>query len=346
MKKWIITGVSGSGRIELLDNLEKYASEKGVKILVHDVGKLIFEEAKKLDIQLTDNRVLDIDRNLLSTLRENALKEIEILKFKSPEVELHLIGIHATFRWKHRIIEGLSFRNLSRFKIEGFINIVDDVKDVFETNSRNPKWDEDTLPDLEETQNWMIEEEFVTQVIADFFDVPSFIIAKDHKISNLFDFFFTNKKKVYLSYPITAIKDSDPDLLTRIQTDFLERLEDYFVVFNPLAIKDMSLTYGDTKIELPNTVAEVTDTAKKIIKSRTVERDFRFIDQSDATVVIYPTDKLSPGVLAEIIYSYNNQKPVFIYFNGSKSPFLEHYASYMTSNFEDLITTLEHFAND
>jgi len=345
MKKWIITGISGSGRIELLNELEKYANDRGRKTQVHDVGRLIYNEASKLDIQLTDNRVLDIDRNLLSTLRENALKEIEILKLKNPEVELHLIGIHATFRWKHRIIEGLSFRNLSRFKIEGFINIVNDVKEVFRINSINPKWDNDTLPNLEEAQNWMIEEEFVTQVIADFFNKPVYIIARNHNIHNLFDFFYTNKKKIYLSYPITAIKDSNPELLTQIQTEFLEKLEKLFVVFNPLAIKDMSLTYGN-KIELPNTIADVTDTAKKIIKARTIERDFRFIDQSDATVVIYPTDKLSPGVLAEIIYSHNNQKPVFVYFSGSKSPFLENYASYMTSDFNDLLTKLDDFAND
>lgn len=346
MKKWIITGISGSGRIELLNEFEKYAQEKGKKILIHDVGKLIFEEAKKLDIQLSDNRVLDIDRNLLSTLRENALKEVEILKLKNPDVELHLIGIHATFRWKHRIIEGLSFRNLSRFNIEGFINIVDDVEKVFKINSKNPKWDKDTLPNLEETQNWLIEEEFVTQVIADFFNKPVYIIARNHKINNIYDFFFSKKKKIYLSYPITAIKDSNPEILTKIQTEFLEQLEKLFVVFNPLAIKDMSLTYGEKKIELPNSIAEVTETAKKIIKARTIERDFRFIDQSDATVVVYPTDKLSPGVLAEIIYSYNNQKPVFVYFSGNKSPFLENYATYMTSDFSDLMNKLQSFSND
>lgn len=348
MKQWIITGISGSGRIELLNELKKYAATKGKNISVHDVGKIIFKEAKRLDITLSDNRVLDIDKNLLGTLRENALKEVEILNFKNPTVNLHLIGIHATFRWKHRIIEGMSFRNLSRFNIKDFINVVEDVESVYKTNSINKKWDKDTLPNTEETQNWLIEEEFVTKVISDFFDKPFYIIARRHKISNLFDLFFTKKKKIYLSYPITAIKDSDPELLQKIQTEYLEQLEDLFVVFNPLSIKDMSLTYGEKTIQLldsPDSVAKVTEKTKEIIKSRTVERDFRFIDQSDATVVIYPTDKVSPGVLAEIIYSHNNQKPVFIYFSGSRSPFLEHYATYMTSDFSELLVKLQKFSN-
>jgi len=173
-----------------------------------------------------------------------------------------------------------------------------------------------------------------------------FIIAKNHNISNLFDFFFTSKKKIYLSYPITAIKDKNPELLDKIQNEILKVLENLFVVFNPLTIKDMSLTYGDNSIKLPNLIAEITDESKKLIKSRTIERDYRFIDQSNATVVIYPTDKLSPGVLSEIIHSHKNQKPVFIYFNGKKSPFLEKYATYITDDFDKLINKLKQFADE
>ena len=118
----------------------------------------------------------------MTTLRENALKEVEILKLKNPEVELNLIGVHATFRWKHNLIEGLSYKNLGRFNIEGFINVIDDVAKILEINSKNPKWDNKTLPKLEVTQNWMIEEEFITQVIADFYNKPMFIIAKIIKL--------------------------------------------------------------------------------------------------------------------------------------------------------------------
>lgn len=128
-------------------------------------------------------------------LIENALKEVEISKLKNPDVELHLIGVHATFRWKHRLIEGLSYKNLARFNIAGIINVVDDVAKTFEINSKNQKWDKETLPNLEETQNWMIEEEFISQVIADFFNIPMFVVAKNHNINNLHDFFLLLKGK-------------------------------------------------------------------------------------------------------------------------------------------------------
>lgn len=345
MKNWIITGISGSGRIEILENLRDYCEKRGKKILIHDVGKLIYEEASKARIQLTDERVLDIDKNLLRTLRESALKEVELTILKNPEIDIHLIGIHATFRWKSNLIEGISYKNLNKFKIAGFINVIDDVKNIFEVNSKNPKWYKETLPNLEVTQNWMIEEEFITQVIADFFESPMFIIARSQRINNFYDFFFENKKKIYLSYPITAIKNEEPELLEKIQNEYLEKLENHFVVFNPLSIKDMTLTYGNGKLELPNLITDITEETKKLIKSRTIERDYHFIDQSDATVVIYPTDKLSPGVLAEIIYSHKNQKPVFVYFKEKASPFLEQYATYITNDFDDFLNKLKDFSD-
>ena len=344
MRNWIITGIFGSGRIEMLEDLKKYCEEKGKKVIIHDVGKLIYDEAKKAKIQLTDERVLDIDKSLLRTLRESALKEVELMILKNPDVDINLIGIHATFRWKSNLIEGLSFKNLDKFNIEGFINVIDDVKNIFEINSRNKKWNTETLPDLEVTQNWMIEEEFITQVIADFFDKQMYIIARSHRINNLYDFFFEDKKNIYLSYPITAIKNEQPELLEKIQNEILKKLEDYFVVFNPLSIKDMSLTYGDGKLKLPDLIADITEETKNLIKSRTIERDYHFIDQSDATVVIYSTDKLSPGVLAEIIYSHKNQKPVFVYFKEKASLFLEQYSTYITDSFDNLVKRLDDFS--
>jgi len=82
MRKWIVTGISGSGRIELLQEIKSFGEKRGKKIFVHDVGKLIYQEAKNSHIKITDKRVLDLDRSLLRTLRENALKEIELHKHR------------------------------------------------------------------------------------------------------------------------------------------------------------------------------------------------------------------------------------------------------------------------
>ncbi len=174
----------------------------------------------------------------------------------------------------------------------------------------------------------------MTEILADVIGKPMFIVPRTHHLNNLADLFFTNKKKIYLSYPITAVRESDPELLARIQGPVLADLEKLFVVFNPLDIKDMPLTY----------IKDLTLHEKELIKKRTIERDFQFIDQSDAVVVMYFTDKVSPGVLAEIYYAHRNQKPVFMVFPGGKSPFIEDATTFMADTLEELMVQLREFA--
>jgi len=75
-----------------------------------------------------------------------------------------------------------------------------------------------------------------------------------------------------------------------------------------------------------------------------VERDYQFIDQSDAIAVLYATGQASPGVISEISYAHRNAKKVFVYFQGNKSPFLEDAATYITDSIEDLFSRLAEFA--
>jgi nucleoside 2-deoxyribosyltransferase len=192
----------------------------------------------------------------------------------------------------------------------------------------------------------MLEEEFVTEVLADVTARPMYIVARRHTIPNLADLFFTTKKRIYLSYPITAVQKEQPALLERIQGPILTDLERLFVVFNPLAIKDMSLASEQAPEGLPTSISAITSKAKDIIKARTIERDFQFIDQADAVVVFYLTDRLSPGVLSEILYAHRNQKPVFMAFTGARSPFLEDVATVIESDVDMLMKRLRDWAGE
>ena len=262
-----------------------------------------------------------------------------------PSEYLHLIGLHATFRWKSRLIPGISYQDILDIKPDGFINIVRDVKDIMECNKQNPKWNSDTLPNVQETQEWMMVEEFATEVLGEVLNVPVFLVSRKHNIPNLTDLFFSNKKKIYLSYPITAVEKERPDLIKKIQGPILQELEKLFVVFNPLAIEDMPLTQNGIELSVPDLVDQLTPKAREIIKKRTIERDFQFIDQSDAVVVFYMTDKVSPGVLAEIYYAHRNQKPVYMAFSRKKSPFIEDAATYIEPDLDTLMEKLKQFAN-
>ncbi len=346
MEKWIVTGISGSGRVELLDGVRQEAESRGRRVSVHDVGELIKREAIAHGIPIVDERFLDMDNSQLRLLRASALKEVELRILKQPEVDLHLIGIHATFRWKGRLIPGISYPDILRLAPDGFITVAHDVQEVMDTNRRNPKWDEYTLPTLQETQEWMMVEEFTTEVMAEVLSRPIFLVCRNHRIPNLTDLLLSDKKRIYLSYPITAVQETQPELLEEIQGPILGKLEDLFVVFNPLAIEDMPLASPRAKEGLLEFVEQLTPQAVELIKARTIERDFQFIDQSDAIVVFYMTDKLSSGVLAEIYYAKRNQTPVFMVYSGKKSPFIEDAVTVIESDIASLLSRLEEFAKN
>jgi adenylate kinase len=351
MKKWIVTGISGSDRIELLQEIKKYSKDKlKKKVIIHDVGELIKNECKRIRNPLVDERILDVDRALLTCLRSSSLKDIKLLLQKHHQENhddyTHFIGVHACFHWRNRIIPGISFQNLIDLEPSGFVHVHRNVKDIMEKNKRNPKWDIETLPNLEQTQEWMMEEEFITEVLAEVLDVPIYIVSRDHHIENLVDLFFSDKKRVYLSYPITAIQNENPQLLEKIQGPILQRLEKLFVVFNPLSIQDMPLISGNAKNKIPDLVEHLNANTKEIIKKRTIERDYQFIDQSDAVIVFYLTEKVSPGVLSEVYYAHRNMKPVYMVLSSQRSPFIEDAADFIEKDIDPLFLRLEKFASN
>lgn len=341
--KAVVTGISGSGRIELLEELANYAQQQGESVQVHDVGALIAEECARLRIPVTDQKILDVDRPLLQSLRATALRTVENEVLRAPD-DVHLVGVHATFRWKGRLIPGVSYSDLVSLAPDVFLNVVRNAADIVETNRENPKWADSGAPDLETTQEWMVVEEFATEVLADVLSKPVFLVARDHAIPNLHDLFFAKKKKIYLSYPITAVRKENPELLEQVQGPILQRLQDLFVVFNPLFVRDMPLTYENAGGNFPELVDDLTPGAKQLVKARTIERDYQFIDQSDAVVVFYLTDKLSPGVLGEIYYAHRTQKPVFMCYPKGISPFLEDATDVILQGVDELMDHLEQYA--
>ncbi len=341
--KWLVTGVSGSGRIEMLKDLEDYAKTQDKKIKVIDVGKAIEAQAKENRIPFDSDRILNMDQATLTLLRALAVKaviqEIENDEAQPPDKksDIIFIGMHALFFWEGKLIPGVSYHDLLAIDLDGIITVVDDVKTVCETNAKNPKWAQNP-PSPESFQRWMMEEELLSDVFASIKGVPMYVFAKNQGIENFFDFFFSKKKKIYLSYPITAVRKEHPELLERILNEYKPRLEKMFFVFNPLDIMDkthVSQSFSDIPGFMdPDSVA--------LIDARTIERDYRFIAQSDAVVVIYLTDKQSPGVYAEMHYAYYHQIPVYMLFTESISPFLDKIAN-IYNNEDDFFIALEDF---
>lgn len=303
---------------------------------------------------MSDQKFLDIDHCLLEAIFRLALSKVQICLHETP-TDLSFIGIHATFRWRHRIVTGARYASLKQVAPSGFLNVVDDLACVMKCNNANPKWKDSSPPDAWETNAWIMEEEYVTQVLADVFEVPFAVIGRRHRLPNLADLFSTDKPKVYLSYPITAIREDNPDLLKEIEIKYVPEIGGRYVVFDPLMIKDIADVNAAKKlaaevdlpekideiVDVPRTLAEITEREEGQVKERTIERDFQFIDQSDALLVIYATERSSPGVMSEIIYAHGHDKPVYAVFPYAKSPFLDRYATRVFKTPEEMVEYLD-----
>lgn len=340
---WLITGVSGCGWAELLSKMREEAKQHCPEknLYIFDVGYYMQKECERMNISILKEDILDVDGNLLEAIRSLALKNvISEIKTHADEDAIFFIGIHAVFQWKNRLIPGVSYYDLGDpdLNLSGVVNVIDDIDSIISKNEVNPVRKNAGKLSAVETQRWMEEEELLSKTIADIKKCPFYIIARNHDIRNLLDLFLGIKKRVYLSYPITAIREERPEELESFQKSILPQLNEFFVVFNPLAIQDLG------RIEKFQNDAEYSKIAD-LINARTVQRDFRFINQSHAVVVYYNTEKNSPGVFAEIYYAYRTGKPVFVFYPQKISPFLKEAVTSIDNDLDVFMKKIKEYAD-
>ena len=335
----ICTGISCSGRKELMDEFETICQDERVRIGFFNVGDFMYSAAAASGIQFTD-KVLDSDPAVLSLARRSAFYEIANT---AHDYEHTFIGLHACFRWNGKLVEGISFRDITDFPADVFINVVDNLADISQRMEDNPQW---TSMRRDEINVWLDEEEFLTKQFANFKGKPHYTVARQHNLGNLYDLLFSKKKKFYLSYPITLIRREAPDQIENIR-EFGSKMRKDFIIFDPLDIADMDLIHSmessqeETADSNITTVSEIDHNFRVQIKTRTISRDYQFIHQSDFVIVIYPTDKLSPGVLSEMNFASRHNKPVYAVYSHARSPFFEHLCERIFDSIEELETFLE-----
>ena len=235
------------------------------------------------------------------------------------------------------LLEGFSFKDIEILPPDMFINVVDNIADIYERMEKSTQWAGIRKTAL---NVWLDEEEFLTRQLAHLTEKPYYTVARQHELANFYELLFSDKPKFYLSYPITLLTDT-PEEIKRIR-ELGAKLRHSFIVFDPLAIKDMALVTAskdgneDDMLNVPATMSELDDDVIEQIKTRTISRDYQFVHQSDFVVVLYPTDKLSPGVLSEMNYASRHNKPVYAVYSETRSIFFENLCDKIFDTFEEL----------
>jgi len=297
-----VTGISGSGIGEKLQEVVGVTQAAGHnhRARVHDVGEIMRQHALRNDPDVNWDRILDASPRVLRFLRALAFQEISYAVRSEPDV-LHLVDLHLCFRWKAFLTKGFEPYILQGFipHVRCFINIVEDLAQILERLAATAWGTREIL----ELLIWRDEELLLTDMFSDVCGLTnSFAIARAEPASEFEKLVWhPEMKRVYLSFPITAILQ-DRAAQQEI-TQFRDEIRKFLTVFDPYACKDYDETYRREEMKV----------LKRQVGETTVDRDFRFIDQADAVVVYYPRKVSSQGVDAEMRHAVETGKPIFLY---------------------------------
>ena len=328
----VCTGSSGSDRMGYLKGVREMAQQAGIELEVCNVGDMMLQKASDIGSPVSREKILDLPSSSLEWLRGSVFEE---LVRKSATHENTIIATHTCFRWKKFLSPAFDTYYLRQLDPDFYVTIIDDYDNIRRRLEETVQWR--GRLELWEILVWRDEEAQITKILAQNFRKPHYVIAREEPPDILFNLMFRpQRKKAYLSYPITAIEKEQPEQLDRVR-EFLDELRQYLTVFNPLAMSELERARGLVN----DKDGEMTPQLLRILEDQTVARDYQFIDQSDLVVVYYPVKEPSPGVLSELIYGFSHDKEVYMVFPYEISPFLQFYCTAIFKTGAELIDHLK-----
>jgi hypothetical protein len=209
-----------------------------------------------------------------------------------------------------------------------FITIIHIINEIYESLEANPLWK--GMNNRLQLGIWQEEEAFTTKLMAETLKKPFYIVARRQPPTTLYRLIFEHEvsEKVYLSYPMTHIKEDSKK--NEIKT-LAAKLRDLgYVVFDP------------GTMELEKVHQDIPEEIRMYDFYQTVYRDFQLIDQGTMVIVFYPEIVHSSGVVNEQAYGFRNNKYVFAVFPAENfSPFTSFFADKTFMSVEDLIQFLQ-----
>ncbi len=302
-----VTGISGSGRRDYLDKFMKFAKKKGKNIKVFHVGEMILEQSRKMDMNITKKNILNTSPYTLKALRSAVFEKIVYESRKHKNV---IVETHGTFFWKHIFTNAYDWTYLKKLKPDLFITIMGNAPDMIARLGRRVQWKGITMDD---TLLWQNIEINTSKGWSDLFGKPHFAVSERQPPNTLYKLMFHPKMEpVYASFPMTHLKD--PKDKKKI-VDFVKKLNEYFVVFDPATI-------------------ELGPITTKIDAAQCVNRDlYWLVEQSNKVIAIFPEIVMSTGVINELREAFETNKEVWlIYPKKGISPFTSYFSHRMFLN--------------
>jgi hypothetical protein len=291
----------------------------------------MWKTARELGMDVKREKMLDLSPPTLQALRstvfERILHDVEEHEKNHKNIAI-IINTHATFRWRQHLMPGWDFYYLTKLKPDLFLTIINVINDIYHTLEANSLWK--GMNNRYQLGIWQEEEAFTTKLMAETMKKPFYIIARRQPPETLYRLIFEHEvsEKVYLSYPMTHIKDEGKKKDIENLAQELRNLG--LVVFDP------------GTMELERIYEDIPEDIRVFDFYQTVYRDFQLIDQGTMVVIFYPEIVHSSGVVNEQAYGFRNNKYVFAVFPAENySPFTSFFADKTFKSVNELITFLK-----
>ena len=328
----VVTGMVGIDKKQYLAEVCEYAGTRGQEILQCNVGDLMYAEAP----DIAPGRILDISLQRLHSLRRSVIKDIIA---KSREHTHVIVNTHATFRWRHGLLPAFDFYQMRQLNPDMFICMIDGVEPLHVRLSRAHH----IQHSLKDVIVWREEEVLATQMMQQGTNeqAPCYILSRGVDVPTVPAFyqlaFEPQRKKAYLSFPMTHVAGMDEVLATIGQ--FRDAMKTLLTCFDPADLEEAYLPYYAEQAKkagrdtiavtvLGEQVELSTDEVSQIerdINSQIYARDFALIDQADMIVSFVPEledgmPALSSGVERELQHAHEAAKQVYVIWMPKKEP--------------------------
>jgi len=350
----IVTGQVGVDKGPYLEQVKVEAKKAGHDLEVLHVGKMMYREAPDVPA----GRILNLPIGRLNTLRRAVFKEIQRIASQHEHV---LVNTHATFRWRHGLFAAFDFDQIKEFNADLYLTMLDNAESVHQRLTR----DHDIDHSLKDIMVWREEELLATEILANIARGYGhfFMISRGRNVlttQTIYRLMFEpQKKKVYLSFPMSHVMDL-PETLAEIDR-FKASIYEHFICFDPadvdefilhtLAVK--ALQEGRTTVEVQAAEGPITLKTADVaqisgdIMGQIYARDFKMVDQSDMIISLVPElpngkPGLSSGVERELHHAFEGGKEVYVVWacRALPSPFITETATRVFKSTEE---ALAHF---
>ena len=152
----ITTGISGSGRKQYLKKFEEYAKLRKKKVKIYYVGDMLFEQAKKIGVEITEENVLNANPSVLNSLKSAVLENIlTTLPKDLKKNDAVILSIHSFFYWKKIFTRAYGRFYLGQFNTAIFSTIINDAQYIKSRLDSKKQWKSEklTIQEINDTGN-------------------------------------------------------------------------------------------------------------------------------------------------------------------------------------------------